>query len=139
MSDTKPIFKRINGTWVKQDAFECVSGAWVRISSKEEVTEDALAGTWVFNDNLPYRVSQENDFHITFNSAGNTYTILSVFFLRESFTNYRKLSYNDDVVYDGPRLWTNESFKTITITSKLSEVTDGDTLLSWLQANATKQ
>ena len=35
MSDTKPIFKRINGTWVKQDAFQRISGAWVRISSKE--------------------------------------------------------------------------------------------------------
>lgn len=35
MSDTKPIFKRINGTWVKQDAFQRVSGAWVRISTKE--------------------------------------------------------------------------------------------------------
>lgn len=34
-TDTKPIFKRINGTWVKQDAFQRVSGAWVRISSKE--------------------------------------------------------------------------------------------------------
>ena len=42
MSDTKPIFKRINGTWVKQDAFERVSGAWVRISSKEEVTGNYL-------------------------------------------------------------------------------------------------
>ena len=34
-TDTKPIFKRINGTWVKQDAFQRVSGAWVRISTKE--------------------------------------------------------------------------------------------------------
>ena len=35
--------------------------------------------------------------------------------------------------------WQGESSKTITITSKLSEVTNGDTLLTWLQANATKQ
>lgn len=34
-TDTKPIFKRINGTWVKQDAFERVSGQWVKISTKE--------------------------------------------------------------------------------------------------------
>lgn len=35
MSDTKPVFKRINDTWVKQDAFERVSGQWVKISTKE--------------------------------------------------------------------------------------------------------
>ena len=35
--------------------------------------------------------------------------------------------------------WKDEAYKTITITSKLSEVTDGDTFLAWLQANATKQ
>lgn len=35
MSDTKPIFKRINGSWVKQDAFQRVSGQWVKISTKE--------------------------------------------------------------------------------------------------------
>lgn len=35
--------------------------------------------------------------------------------------------------------WLNEEYKTITITSKLSEVTNGDALLAWLQANATKQ
>ena len=35
--------------------------------------------------------------------------------------------------------WENEAYKTITITSKLSEVTNGDALLTWLQANGTKQ
>lgn len=34
-TDTKPIFKRINGSWVKQDAFQRVSGQWVKISTKE--------------------------------------------------------------------------------------------------------
>ena len=35
--------------------------------------------------------------------------------------------------------WSDEAYKTITITSKLSEVIDGNALLAWLQANATKQ
>ena len=35
--------------------------------------------------------------------------------------------------------WRNENFKTITITSKLSKVANGDALLALLQANATKQ
>ncbi len=43
-TDTKPIFKRINGTWVKQDAFQRISGAWVRISTKE-TTETFLLTT----------------------------------------------------------------------------------------------
>ena len=36
-------------------------------------------------------------------------------------------------------MWHSNSYKTITITSKLSEVTDGETLLALLRANATKQ
>lgn len=38
MSDTKPVYKRVNGEWVKQLAFERVNGEWVKISSKEEAT-----------------------------------------------------------------------------------------------------
>lgn len=33
MSDTKPVYKFINGQWVKQDAFQFTNGSWVRIST----------------------------------------------------------------------------------------------------------
>ena len=33
MSDTKPVYKFINNTWVKQDAFQFTNGSWVRISA----------------------------------------------------------------------------------------------------------
>ena len=33
MSDTKPVYKFINNTWVKQDAFQFTNGSWVRIST----------------------------------------------------------------------------------------------------------
>ena len=52
----------------------------------------------------------------------------------------REAYYGEDNPFMGiSKGWQNEVYKTITITSKLSEVTDGDTLLTWLQANATKQ
>ena len=35
-TDTKPIYKRVNGAWVKLTAFERVNGAWVKISSASE-------------------------------------------------------------------------------------------------------
>ena len=35
-SNTKPVFKRVSGAWVKQTAYERVNGAWVKISSAEE-------------------------------------------------------------------------------------------------------
>lgn len=57
MSDTKPIFKRINGTWVKQDAFQRISGAWVKISSKEE----AVSGyTLTITNNTRQTISTDN-------------------------------------------------------------------------------
>lgn len=57
------------------------------------------------------------------------------------FGQFGDLGYGDDIVayYGSTRTWANESYKTIAITSKLSEVTNGDTFLAWLQANATKQ
>lgn len=34
-SDVKPIYKRVNGAWVKQNAYERVNGEWVKISSAD--------------------------------------------------------------------------------------------------------
>jgi len=45
----------------------------------------------------------------------------------------------DNVAVAYKNRWINEAYKTINITSKLSEVENGSTLLTWLQANATKQ
>lgn len=49
---------------------------------------------------------------------------------------YYSKSVSDEGIVAG---WGDDAFKTITITSKLSEVTNGEQLLAWLQANATKQ
>lgn len=95
---------------------------------------DALAGTWVFND--------------TINESFETYTL--EFVCGGTNCTYIAPSENNQISPTITRLyfssignvytngWKNEAYKTIEITSKLSEVTNGDALLTWLQANATK-
>lgn len=34
-TDTKPVYKRVDGAWVKQTAYERVNGEWVKISTAE--------------------------------------------------------------------------------------------------------
>lgn len=98
---------------------------------QEEIADD-LAGTWVFNDNLTGSITST----VNFNSNGE---------------NFDKIQFPDgamaDLIYGESTMpynrrlgWVGaENYKTIIITSKLSEVTNGDTLLAWLQTNATKQ
>lgn len=105
-------------------------GAWT--SSAEE---DALAGTWVFNDTVDLSTITK-EFSVSFTSNSTDYEL---FYLISGSTFAQEIQYNGTAVYGGAVGWTDEAYKTITITSKLSEVTDGDTLLAWLQANATKQ
>ena len=113
----------------------------VSIGTVENVTEDALAGTWVFNDTPTL---QNTKWTVSFISNNHTFTSLSV------STRIKCISYlgyfpaDESIIYDNSGVvstpWVKgEAYKTITITSKLSEVTNGDALLNWLQANATKQ
>lgn len=99
---------------------------------------DELAGTWVFNDTIDIG-SREQRFAINFTSNNTQY---DDFYLAGN-EKPKYLSYGSTTVggtvYGDSDGWTNEAYKTIIITSKLSEVTNGDTLLAWLQANATKQ
>ena len=103
----------------------------------EKATEDALAGTWVMKDSVKL-MTGANSFSINFISKGieyKTFTMISTF---GGSINYTDLSDSALKVYS-QNAWTDPAYKTITITSKLSEVTNGDTILAWLQANATKQ
>lgn len=100
---------------------------------------DELAGTWVFNDSISL---PNNSTKLSYaqDEVGNTYTFD---FVCGDSTYIGIIAYSSNFstgtnVYSNSS-WVNESYKTITITSKLSEVTNGDTLLTWLQANATKQ
>lgn len=102
----------------------------------QEEIADPLAGTWVFKDTLTFGVNSWN-YNLSFRSSNIDYSSLTYTFVNP-INAY--LSYDSDTVYLTDTLsWQDESYKTITITSKLSEVTNGDSLLGWLQSNATKQ
>ena len=106
--------------------------------------EDELAGTWVFNNFVS--TNAEREFLFNFTSNGVDYYGLKTYIdLDRSYMAYKKTNgvysnvYNFNEDMGGPETWTNDAYKTITITSRLSEVTNGSTLLTWLKANATKQ
>ena len=98
----------------------------------EEEAEDELAGTWVFNNRIT-----EPDFSVSyvyFDNNGQSFDTLVY------HDNQNCLSYGEiNVFVYGGIGWLKDIYKTITITSKLSEITNGSTLLTWLKANATKQ
>ena len=43
MADLKPIYKRVNGEWKKQTAFQKQNGEWVKISNAEDTPEQQLS------------------------------------------------------------------------------------------------
>ena len=108
----------------------------VGVTVTKEAEADALAGTWVFNDNA-YDVYTNKTFNVTFVSNGQTFNSI----INNTNPKTGGLFYDTlQVVHpDNAGTFIDQNYQTITITSKLSEVTDGDTLLAWLQSNATKQ
>ena len=150
-----------SGTTVSWDAVENATSYAVladgnEIGTVEGVVTDELAGTWVFNDRLfGSTLGELLDivFMFNFDSSGSHYVgigisqstrtdneIAFMAFCENEDSSLQVYSSEpfDEAETTGDR-WLRESFKTITITSKLSEVTDGDKLLTWLRANATKQ
>ena len=163
-----------DGTVVSWDEVENATSYQVladgtSIGTVENVTEDALAGTWVFNDTLSFNElsipsGTRIKFSLMFESGNPTalgtlnvfdgieflyasdYDLYSLYYtlhiaegsLPEPIDGnyYYSKSVPDEGIVAG---WGDDAFKTIVITSKLSEVTNGEQLLAWLQANATKQ
>ena len=96
----------------------------------ETSQQDELAGTWVFNNTI--NASGNLWFSLDFTCDGKQGNAITT---DEGWLNYSGIA---SPVYTQSG-WKNETYKTITITSKLSEVTNGNELLTWLQANAVKQ
>lgn len=105
--------------------------------------EDELAGTWVFNDDIDIRTTFNYNVNFTNDSVSYTNLYVSRSFSRGYILHYANTSSdNEAYVYNDPAgeiWWFNDKYKTITITSKLADVTNGEELLAWLKANATKQ
>lgn len=103
-----------------------------------EIT-DELTGIWTFN---------EKEVEPPFTQEGEILKELEWIVSFDSFgVLFSKITYSDGIIsyYDNERyieVYTGEwidGYQHIEITSKLSEVIGGDILLTWLQANATKQ
>ena len=97
---------------------------------------DELAGTWVFNDNPDLSGSGTINVNVNFTSNERDFTNMLI--IKGSGPS-GVIQYDELEVCSSMIGWNNGAYKTINITSKLSEVTDGEQLLTWLQENATKQ
>lgn len=111
------------------------------VLEEEAVTEDELAGTWVFGSNLveTYSPSSHGTYNVNFSCNGVSYTSLRIDNQGMGVDMYygtTKVASGSDYDYGK---FTSDNYKTIVITSNLADVTNGDALLTWLQANATKQ
>lgn len=96
-----------------------------------ESTEDPLQGTWIFHDKITL---DDGEFLIEFSSNNKNYD--RVYMHRGVF--YRNpVTVQDTRVYDELG-WKDTNYKTITIKSKLTEVNNGNDLLTYLQNNAEK-
>ena len=131
-----------DGTIVRWDAVENATSYAVladgsEIGTVERSVTDELDGTWLFNDSLS--ISNDITWNVNYTTNSEDYTDLRISLQVSSIghepcmgtSEYPTLFYNMGS-------W-DDRYKTIIITSKLSEVTNGDTLLAWLQENATKQ
>lgn len=108
---------------------------------------DELAGTWVFNGNpsLASLYNTVKKYDLKFTSNGIEFSGLSVSWFFGNGGEGYEMYYKGDTSYQAYRDhwysggWKDAAFKTITITSLLAEVENGNTLLSWLKNSATKQ
>ena len=116
----------------------------VAVVSASEEAADELQGTWVVNSSWS-AVSGYGEYELDYTVSGYNYNFYNLY-IGYSFSNNPmgtpifSASDNNIVIHGGGtmNLTPSESF-TINITSKLSEVTNGAELLTWLKANAIKQ
>lgn len=86
-----------------------------------------MAETWVLNTRIDDRTAKT--FNISFVSSNNSFSLIEV-----KYVAYQTMLYYDSKVAYGNGSWTNEAYRTIVFDTAPT----GD-LLTWLQANGTKQ
>ena len=91
----------------------------------------ASGETWLLNSPLVFGTKSWS-YNINFTSNGNSYSKFSYNFIDPIEGSY--LVYGTTNVYSTNTLWTNEAYRTVTFATPPT----GD-LLTWLQANGTKQ
>lgn len=93
--------------------------------------ETSSGETWVLNSSLVFG-SKSWSYNINFTSNGNSYSNFSYNFIDPFEGAY--LVYGTTNVYGTNTSWTTEAYRTVTFATPPT----GD-LLTWLQANGTKQ
>lgn len=108
------------------------------VYSIEEPTTDELAGTWVFNSDLS--ISSSATYDVRFNTPALDFDFVALIIGKAVGGNlqYRANTGTAYIAYQS-HMWESVDFRTIIISSKLSEVTNGSALLTFLKATATKQ
>lgn len=104
----------------------------------EEIND--LQGTWVLKDNPVYtgnsewalNFSSNNDDFLMFSLSNGTGENQNTTYIRYTYAT------SPDSIYVYSGAWAESAYKTIVISSQLANVTNGDSLLAWLQENATK-
>lgn len=127
-----------NGEYV--DNTDTIIGRAVYTLEEIPITQDELAGTWYFDNDVYFteRPLRDYTWHFDFSSNGENFNEM---YYRYTNTDLAYICYILDGVvrtmYN--KGWSLQSWRTINITSKLSEVEDGASLLSFLNTYATKQ
>jgi hypothetical protein len=109
------------------------------------IDTDGLRGTWVFDEDITTN-SDLLSWTFNFSSNGTNFTRMDVGYSYD-YENYVLLYYSSDSDHtdeaylgeDDRGYWIRTNYRTIEITSALSEVEDGSSLLYYLQSNATKE
>ena len=138
-----------DGTTVSWDAVQNATSYAVladgnEIGTVEGAATDELAGTWVFNDYISPPNGNDVTFNFSFISDYSSFTAIRI--VGEDGSLYYMEYIFEDTSLDPAQVYTSSwdsgsgrNWQTIKILSKLSEVTNGSELLTWLQANGTKQ
>ncbi len=102
-----------------------------------DVFSDSLAGEWLIFEN-PALLDPRVLWNVDFTSNGNSYDQLDIMGNYIMYHKGNKFVGAYVLDYDGKGEWEDENYRTVRFTSTLSEVENGDTLVKWLQANATR-
>lgn len=120
------------------------SRVWKKLSAESTGAQDELAGTWVFKAGFYDGGIGEGTYYLNFTNGDNySGTALRAVYEGMGYTisylewgEWRTVAVGSTV--NGTNFY-DDSDRTINITSKLAEVSNGDVLLTWLLTHATKQ
>lgn len=105
------------------------------ILPKPEKEKNNMAETWVLNESLSLRDYNGSTWTINFTSSNENFNQINIIAIGpQQELRYLPNKDENQVVYDFPGGWRNEAYKTI-----IFETAPTGTLLTWLQANGTKQ